>query len=54
MSSLDCALACADIRVTFLFASNNDQDNAQQFKFGLAYYNLARMLGLQHMWNEAL
>ncbi len=29
-------------------------DNAQQFKFGLAYYNLARMLDLQHMWAEAL
>ena len=30
------------------------QDNAQQFKFGLAYYNLARMLGLQGLWEEAL
>ena len=29
-------------------------DNAQQFKFGLAYYNLARMLGLQGLWDEAL
>ena len=29
-------------------------DNAQTFKFGLAYYNLARMLGLQSLWAEAL
>lgn len=29
-------------------------DSAQQFKFGLAYYNLSRMLGLQGLWDEAL
>ena len=52
MLSCACAVVSGD-RVA-LVPSNTGQDNSQQFKFGLAYYNLARMLGLQNLWAEAL
>jgi tetratricopeptide (TPR) repeat protein len=49
--SAACVRACLLVLRIYICAH---QDNAQQFKFGLAYYNLARMLGLQGLWEEAL